>query len=208
MKKNFLAVLFITVFGLVAFPAWSNNPDLAPDKLVEKTVHEVIDVIQKDDDLKNGNKEKLLNLIETKILPHFNFNRMTQLAMGQHWSTTTPDQQNRLVDEFRTLLVRTYYNALNTYYNETIIVNPLPALGDKGDAVVRSVVIQGNGKQPVPIDYSMEKKTNGWKVYDVTVAGVSLVTNYRGSFNSQVRKNGIDGLIKTLSDKNKSLEGK
>lgn len=105
-------------------------------------------------------------------------------------------------------MVRTYYNALNTYYNETIKVNPLPVLGDKGDAVVRSMVIQGNGKQPVPIDYSMEKKTNGWKVYDVTVAGVSLVTNYRGSFNSQVRKNGIDGLIKTLSDKNKSLENK
>lgn len=208
MKKNFLVVLFIAVAGLVALPVWSNNPVLAPDKLVENTVREVITIIQKDEDLKNGNKEKLLNLIETKVLPHFNFNRMTQLAMGQHWSTATAEQQKKLVDEFRTLLVRTYYNALNTYYNETIKVNPLPALGDKSEAVVRSAVIQGKGKQPVPIDYSMEKKPNGWKVYDVTVAGVSLVTNYRGSFNSQVRKNGVDGLIKTLSDKNKSLEGK
>ncbi|MFZ1851986.1 MAG: ABC transporter substrate-binding protein [Nitrosomonas sp.] len=208
MKRKILVVLFIAIAGLVALPAWSNNPTLAPDKLVENTVHEVITIIQKDEDLRNGNKEKLLDLIETKILPHFNFNRMTQLAMGQHWSSATTQQQTKLVDEFRTLLVRTYYNALNTYYNETIKVNPLPALGDKNETVVRSSVIQGNGKQPVPIDYSMEKNPNGWKVYDVTVAGVSLVTNYRGSFNSQVRKNGVDGLIKTLSDKNKSLEGK
>jgi len=208
MKKNFLVVLFTAIAGLVTLPAWSNNPGLAPDKLVENTVREVISIIQKDEDLKSGNKEKLLNLIETKVLPHFNFDRMTQLAMGQHWSTATAEQKTKLIDEFRTLLVRTYYNALNTYYNETIKVNPLPALGDKSEAVVRSAVIQGNGKQPVPIDYSMEKKPNGWKVYDVTVAGVSLVMNYRGSFNSQVRKNGIDGLIKTLADKNKSLEGK
>lgn len=208
MGKNFLVILLMVVISFVAFPAWSNNPDLSPDKLVERTVQEVVGIMQKDDDLKSGNKEKLLNLIETKILPHFNFVRMTQLAMAQHWPTASSDQQNMLVDEFRTLLVRTYYNALTSYYNETIKVNPLPALGDRDEATVRSIVIQGNGKQPVPIDYSMEKKQNGWKVYDVTVAGVSLVTNYRGSFNSQVRKNGIDGLIKTLSDKNKSLENK
>ncbi|GKS68382.1 phospholipid transport system substrate-binding protein [Nitrosomonas sp. PY1] len=208
MGKNFLVILLMVVIGFAAFPAWSSNPNLPPDKLVEKTVQEVVGIMQKDEDLKSGNKEKLLNLIETKILPHFNFVRMTQLAMAQHWQAATPKQQKVLVDEFRTLLVRTYYNALTTYYNETIKVNPLSDLGDRNEATVRSVVIQKNGKQPVPIDYSMEKKPNGWKVYDVTVAGVSLVTNYRGSFNSQVRKNGIDGLIKTLSDKNKSLENK
>lgn len=192
--------------SLLVFPAWSAN--LAPDKLVDQTVQEVIDIIRKDEALRNGNKDKMLDLIETKILPHFNFNRMTQLAMGQHWSKASPEQQTKLVDEFRTLLVRTYSNALTSYQDETIKVNPIPALGDRTETSVRTMVIQGKGKEPIPIDYAMEKKADGWKVFDVTVAGVSLVTNYRGSFNSQVRKGGVEGLIKVLTDKNKSLEGK
>lgn len=204
--KRFLGIIGLILSNLLVFPAWSM--DLAPDRLVDRTVHEVIEIIQKDEELKNGNKEKMLDLIESKILPHFNFARMTQLAMGQHWSAAVPEQQNKLVDEFRTLLVRTYSNALTSYHDETIKVNPIQPLGDRVETTVRTVVIQGNGKQPVPIDYSMEKKPDGWKVYDVTVGGVSLVTNYRGTFNSQVRKGGIEGLLKTLSDKNKSLEGK
>ncbi len=204
--KRLLGIILLIFSNLLIFPAWSM--DLAPDRLVDKTVKEVIEIIQKDEELKNGNKEKMLDLIETKILPHFNFTRMTQLAMGQHWSTAVPEQQNKLVNEFRTLLVRTYSNALTTYNHETIKVNPVKHLDDHVETTVRTVVIQGRGKEPVPIDYSMEKKPDGWKVYDVTVAGVSLVTNYRGTFNSQVRKGGVEGLIKTLSDKNKSLEGK
>jgi len=204
--KRFLGIIVLMLSSLLAFPAWSM--DLAPDRLVDRTVQEVIEIIQKDEELKNGNKDKMLDLIETKILPHFNFLRMTQLAMGQHWSKAEPEQQNKLVNEFRTLLVRTYSNALSSYHNETINVNPIKQLGDQTETTVRTVVIQGNGKEPVPIDYSMEKKTDGWKVYDVTVAGVSLVTNYRGSFNSQVRKGGVEGLLKVLTDKNKSLEGK
>ena len=204
--KRFLGIIGLILSNLLVFPAWSM--DLAPDRLVDKTVHEVMEIIQKDEELKSGNKEKMLDLIESKILPHFNFTRMTQLAMGQHWSVAVPEQKNKLVDEFRTLLVRTYSNALTSYHDETIKVNPIQPLGDRVEIMVRTVIIQGNGKQPVPIDYSMEKKPDGWKVYDVTVAGVSLVTNYRGTFNSQVRKSGIEGLLKTLSDKNKSLEGK
>ncbi|SEG11906.1 MlaC/ttg2D family ABC transporter substrate-binding protein [Nitrosomonas ureae] len=204
--KRFLGVIILMLSNLLALPAWS--VDLAPDRLVDKTVKEVIEIIQKDETLKNGDREKMFDLIETKILPHFNFTRMTQLAMGQHWSKAQPEQQNRIVDEFRTLLVRTYSNALTSYHDETIKVNPLPELGDRTETKVRTMVIQGKGKEPVPIDYSMEKKPDGWKVYDVTVAGVSLVTNYRGTFNSQVRKGGVDGLLKALTDKNKSLEGK
>jgi len=204
--KRFLGIIVLMLSSLLAFPAWSM--DLAPDRLVDRTVQEVIEIIQKDEELKNGNKDKMLDLIETKILPHFNFLRMTQLAMGQHWSKAEPEQQNKLVNEFRTLLVRTYSNALSSYHNETINVNPIKQLGDQTETTVRTVVIQGNGKEPVPIDYSMEKEPDGWKVYDVTVAGVSLVTNYRGSFNSQVRKGGVEGLLKVLTDKNKSLEGK
>ncbi|QOJ23487.1 MAG: ABC transporter substrate-binding protein [Gammaproteobacteria bacterium] len=204
--KKILGVMILTFSSLLAFPAWS--VEMAPDRLVDKTVKEVIEIIQKDEELKNGNKDKMLHLIETKILPHFNFTRMTQLAMGQHWSKAEPGQQTKLVDEFRTLLVRTYSNALTTYNHETIKVNPIKQLGDSVETTVRTVVVQGKGREPVPIDYSMEKKPDGWKVYDVTVAGVSLVTNYRGSFNSQVRKGGVEGLLKTLKDKNKSLEGK
>lgn len=204
--KRFLGMVLLVFSNLWVFPAWSM--DLAPDRLVDQTVREVIEIIKNDEALRNGDKEKMLDLIETKILPHFNFSRMTQLAMGQHWSAAVPEQQNRLVEEFRTLLVRTYSNALTSYHNETIEVHPIPSLGDRAETTIRTVVIQGHGKQPVPIDYSMEKKPDGWKVYDVTVAGVSLVTNYRGSFNSQVRKGGVEGLLKILADKNKSLEGK
>ncbi|MBS0586794.1 MAG: ABC transporter substrate-binding protein [Proteobacteria bacterium] len=204
--KKILGIVILTISSLLAFPAWS--VEMAPDRLVDKTVKEVIEIIQKDEELKNGNKDKMLDLIETKILPHFNFTRMTQLAMGQHWSKAEPGQQTKLVDEFRTLLVRTYSNALTTYNHETIKVNPIKQLGDSVETTVRTVVVQGKGREPVPIDYSMEKKPDGWKVYDVTVGGVSLVTNYRGSFNSQVRKGGVEGLLKALADKNKSLEGK
>jgi phospholipid transport system substrate-binding protein len=204
--KRILGITVLLLSNLLAFPAWSL--DLAPDRLVDKTVKEVIEIIQKDEALKNGNRDKMHDLIETKILPHFNFSRMTQLAMGQHWSKAAPEQQNKLVNEFRTLLVRTYSNALTSYNHETINVNPIKQLGDQVETTVRTVVIQGNGKEPVPIDYSMEKKPDGWKVYDVTVAGVSLVTNYRGTFNSQVRKGGVEGLLKALEDKNKSLVGK
>ncbi|MBV6446635.1 ABC transporter substrate-binding protein [Nitrosomonas sp.] len=204
--KKILGIMILTISSLLAFPAWS--VEMAPDRLVDKTVKEVIEIIQKDEELKNGNKDKMLDLIETKILPHFNFTRMTQLAMGQHWSKAEPGQQTKLVDEFRTLLVRTYSNALTTYNHETIKVNPIKQLGDSVETTVRTVVVQGKGREPVPIDYSMEKKPDGWKVYDVTVGGVSLVTNYRGSFNSQVRKGGVEGLLKALADKNKSLEGK
>ena len=204
--RRFVGIIVVILSSLLVFPAWSAN--LAPDKLVDQTVQEVIDIIRKDEALRNGNKDKMLDLIETKILPHFNFNRMTQLAMGQHWSKASPEQQTKLVDEFRTLLVRTYSNALTSYQDETIKVNPIPALGDRTETSVRTMVIQGKGKEPIPIDYAMEKKADGWKVFDVTVAGVSLVTNYRGSFNSQVRKGGVEGLIKVLTDKNKSLEGK
>ncbi|WP_394809049.1 phospholipid-binding protein MlaC [Nitrosomonas sp.] len=204
--KRILGIAVLILSNLLVLPAWSM--DLSPDKLVDRTVKEVIEIIQKDEELKSGNRDKMLDLIETKILPHFNFSRMTQLAMGQHWSTAAPEQKNKLVDEFRTLLVRTYSNALTSYNHETINVNPVKQLGDQVEITVRTVVIQGNGKEPIPIDYSMEKKSDGWKVFDVTVAGVSLVTNYRGTFNSQVRKGGVEGLLKVLTDKNKSLEGK
>jgi len=202
--KKFAGITTFLIAFLFVFPAWAM---MEPDRLVDKTVQEVLDIIGKDEKI-GQDKERMLDLIENKILPHFNFTRMTRLAMGKHWSDAAPEQQQTIVNEFRTLLVRTYSNALTTYRDETVRVNPIANLGDSVDTTVRTIVIQGQGKEPVPIDYSMEKGPDGWKVYDVTVAGVSLVTNYRGSFNSQIRKGGVDGLIKTLTDKNRSLEGK
>ncbi|MBX3639725.1 MAG: ABC transporter substrate-binding protein [Nitrosomonas sp.] len=196
----------LLIAQLLVLPAWAI--EMAPDRLVDKTVREVLDIIKQDEALRNGDKEKMLDLIEIKVLPHFNFNRMTRLAMGKHWSDATTAQQQTIVNEFRTLLIRTYSNALTTYRDETVKVNPVTNLGDKSDTTVRTIVFQKQGREPVPIDYSMEKSPDGWKVYDVTVAGVSLVTNYRGSFSSQIRRGGVDGLIKTLADKNRSLEGK
>lgn len=204
--KRYFGIIVLLVSFLLMLPAWAMEN--APDRLVEKTVQEVLEIIETDEFVKGGDRERIFDLVENKILPHFNFTRMTQLAMGRHWSDADADQQNAIVEEFRTLLVRTYSNALSNYRDETVQVNPLSELGDSVDTTVRTLVIQGNGRQPVPIDYSMGKKPEGWKIYDVTVAGVSLVTNYRGSFNSQIRKGGVDGLIKTLADKNKSLEGK
>lgn len=206
MKKCARVMTFwvaLLIAQLFVFPAWA----MAPDRLVDQTVREVLDIIKQDEALRNGDKEKMLDLIEIKILPHFNFNRMTRLAMGKHWSDATPEQQLTIVNEFRTLLVRTYSNALTTYRDETVKVNPVANLGNNNDTTVRTMVFQKQGREPVPIDYSMEKGSDGWKVYDVTVAGVSLVTNYRGSFSSQIRRGGVDGLIKTLADKNRSLEG-
>ncbi len=203
MKKLFGIFTLLTTL-LFAFPAWTMV--IPPDKLVDQTVQEVIDIIRTDEDLKDGHSEKILDLVETKVLPHFNFTRMTRLAMGKNWRKADSEQQNVIVDEFRDLLVRTYSNTLSKYQDERIIVDPLRKLGDDTEATVKTKVVQGRGKKPVPIDYNMEKTADGWKVYDVIVAGVSLVMNYRGSFNSQIRKGGVDGLIKTLTDKNRSLD--
>ena len=176
--------------------------ELTPDALAKNTTQEVLALIKQDKDIA-GNQEKLHKLIEAKILPHFDFVRMTRLAVGKNWRSATAAQQDLLVKEFRTLLVRTYSNSLATYKNQVIDFRPFKMQPDETDVTVKTQVIQ-TGSQPIPIDYAMEKTADGWKVYDVTVDGVSLVINYRSSFSSEVRKSGIDGLIKVLVEKNQS----
>ncbi|WON75258.1 ABC transporter substrate-binding protein [Nitrosospira sp. Is2] len=202
MKKNLGIPLMLSAW-LLAVPAWA--VETSPDTLVDNTAQEVLAIVRQDKDIRGGNKAKILDLVEAKILPHFNFNRMTRLAMGKNWSKAAPDQQQELVKEFRTLLVRTYSNALSSYSDATIKVEPLKNKGGETDTTVKTRVIQDQGQEPVPIDYSMEKTGDGWKVYDVTVAGVSLVTNYRSTFNNQVREGGVEKLLKTLAEKNRSL---
>ncbi|MEE8327733.1 MAG: ABC transporter substrate-binding protein, partial [Nitrosomonadaceae bacterium] len=145
--------------------------------------------------------------VKSKILPHFNFTRMTRLAMGKNWSKASPQQKKELEEEFRTLLVRTYYKALSVYSDHTIKVLPVKNIAGKTDATVKTEIIQSHG-QPVSIDYSMQKIKSAWKVYDITVAGISLVINYRGSFNSKIRSGGVEGLLKALNKKNRTLEAK
>ncbi len=205
MKKFIVFFVLLTGF-LFASPVLAINTP--PDQLVNQTMQEVLEIIAQDDEIKNGNHEKILALVEDKVIPHFDFLRMTGLAMGKNWRQANAQQRDILVTEFRDLLVRTYSNTLSRYQDETIEVDPINNLGGATDVIVKTMVIQGRGHQPVPIDYRMEKTDSGWKAYDVIVAGVSLVTNYRGSFDSQVRRGGIDGLIKTLTDKNRSLENK
>ncbi len=180
--------------------------ETAPDALVRSSIDEVIGVIKADKELQNGNPRKLHALIEEKVLPHFDFARMTRLAVGRNWSQASDAQKEALTREFQTLLVRTYSTSLSQYRDQKIDVKPAKvAAGDK-DTVVRTVVVQGGGGPAIPIDYGMERTDKGWKVYDVVVDGVSLVTTYRGSFNEQIQKGGVDGLVKTLADRNRSSE--
>ena len=176
-----------------------------PDVLVKNVTLEVIDLIAKDREIKAGSRAKLIQVIEAKVLPHFNFASMTALAMGQGWNRATPEQKKRLIEEFKTLLVRTYASALSSYSEHKFDFRPLRAKPTDTDVTVQVRVLQA-GMQPVPIDYSMEKTAANWKVYDVMVGGVSLVVNYRTEFNNAVRNSGIEGLIKELNTKNLSLE--
>jgi phospholipid transport system substrate-binding protein len=178
-----------------------------PDVLVKTVTTEVAALIAGDAEIRAGGRAKLIEIIEGKVLPHFNFSAMTALAMGQNWRKAGPEQRKRLTEEFRVLLVRTYASALAAYSDQRFDFRPLRAKPTDTDVTVNVRVVQ-SGAQPVSIDYSMEKTGSGWKVYDVTVGGVSLVANYRTEFNNTVRAAGIDGLIRDLQHKNRVLEEK
>ena len=173
--------------------------DTPPDVLARSTTQEVLAILKQDQEIKSGNMNKVYQLVEAKILPNFDFNRMTQLAVGKHWPRATASQKQALVTQFRNLLVRTYSSSLTAFTNQTVEFRPLSMKPDDTDVTVHSEIRQPGG-QPIPIDYSMYKTSFGWKVYDVAIDGVSLVTNYRASFSSTIRQKGIDGLIKTLAD--------
>lgn len=176
-----------------------------PDALVKRVTDEVLTIIKSDKDLQAGNPNKVAQLAEAKVLPHFDFERMTRLAVGRNWREANDAQKQSLVKEFRTLLVRTYSNSLTAYRNQTIEVKPTKLAAADTEATVRTQVIQPGGPA-IPIDYSMQKAGDGWKVFDVVIDGVSLVTTYRGSFSEQIQKGGIDGLVKTLAERNRSPE--
>ncbi|HMW62753.1 MAG TPA: ABC transporter substrate-binding protein [Accumulibacter sp.] len=179
--------------------------EVAPDALVRQVTDDVLNIVRQDKDIQGGNTRKAIDLVESKVLPYFNFQRMTALAVGRDWSKATPEQKKRLADEFKTLLVRTYSNALTSYKNQTVSYKPSKLQAGESDVLIKTEILQP-GSKPVQLDYALEKQGNAWKVYDVIVAGVSLVTNYRDTFGQEVRNSGIDGLIQMLVNRNKQLE--
>ena len=197
--------LFAFLLGLFVVCVPVHAQDESPDAMIKKVTDDVLTIVRQDKDIQRGNTRKAIELVEAKVLPNFNFQRMTALAMGRDWNKATPEQKKRLSDEFKTLLVRTYSNALTGYKDQTIRYKPTKMQNGDTDVVVKTEVVQP-GSKPIPLDYSLEKNEAGWKVYDVIVAGVSLVTNYRDTFNQEVRANGIDGLIQMLANKNKQLD--
>ena len=196
--KGFITVLCALAIGL-ALPAMA--ADTAPDALVKSTADEILSIIRTTKD-----KKVLRELAEKKVLPYFDFRAMTQLAVGQYWRQASPAQQKALEEAFRTLLVNTYTASLNVASTgkESVEVKPAEVKPGENDVVVRTVV-RTPSRQPIPVDYRMTKSSDGWKVYDVIVENLSLVTNYRSSFASEIQRSGIDGLIKTLQAKNSEL---
>ena len=198
--------LFALLSGLLIANGAMAQEATAPDVLVKNVTNEVLDIVRKDKDIQSGNTKKAIELVEAKVLPHFNFMRMTQLAMARDWRQANAAQQKTLTDEFRMLLVRTYSKALTEYKNQTIDFRPFALKPSDTEVRVRTEIKQSGAGKNIELDYFLEKSPAGWKVYDIEVGGISLVTNYRDSFASEVRNNGIDGLIKTLQAKNKSGE--
>lgn len=208
MRDSTLKCLFLILgFGLIAGAPGAFAQDAAPDALVKGITQDVIATIRQDKDIQAGNSKKVADLVEAKVLPHFNFVRMTQLAVAVNWRRASPEQQRSLTQEFRTLLVRTYSSALSSYRDQVIEYKPLRARPEDTDVTVRSEVKQ-KGAQAVTIDYDLEKTPSGWKVFDVKVGGVSLITTYKDDFANQVREAGLDGLIKTLASKNRQSDSR
>jgi phospholipid transport system substrate-binding protein len=201
--KSFL--LSLTLLFLSGSPALSAGAGVAPDALVRDVTNDVLSIVRQDQSIQAGDTRRVVDLVEEKVLPHFNFRRMTMLAVGRDWRQASAEQQTQLVEAFRTLLVRTYSNSLTQYRNQVIGFKPFRMAA--GDTTVRvQTEVRQAGAQSINIDYALEKTDAGWKVFDVVVAGVSLVTNYRGTFAQEIRVGGIEGLIRSLSAKNQELK--
>ncbi len=181
--------------------------DEAPDVLVKRISQEVLDAAKSDKDIQGGNQKRVLELVEVKVLPYVNFQHMTSLAAGRFWREATPEQQKSLTNEFRALLVYTYSGAISQIRDQKLEFKPMTGDLADNDVVVRSQVTRAGG-EPIQLNYRLEKLPVGWRIYDVNVLGAWLVETYKGNFAAEIGRGGIDGLIKTLSDKNKQLAAK
>jgi phospholipid transport system substrate-binding protein len=200
MRKIVLESAVALILALAA--QFSLAQEVAPDVLLKEATLEVIAIIKQDRDIQAGNPAKVADLIETRILPLFDFTRMTQIAVARNWRLATPEQQKALTTEFKTLLVRTYSTALSNYRDQVIEFKRLRAAPGDTEVAVKSVIKQ-SGSDPLTMDYDMEKLAAGWKVYDIKIDGISLISTYRETFAGKVRAGGVEGLIKSLADKNR-----
>jgi phospholipid transport system substrate-binding protein len=199
VRSSALTALFAAlVLGATAPAALAQE---APDALVKRVSEETLQIVKTDPKVQAGDRDRIREVIDAKLAPHFDFERMTALAVGRGWRQATPEQQKQLIEQFRTLLARTYSNAFVQYRDQTITYKPLKLDPAATDVTVRTEIVRP-GQAPLQIDYTLGKKGSEWKAYDVIVGGVSLVTNYRDEFNAQIQAGGIDGLIKTLVAKN------
>lgn len=193
------ASLLVSLYSGVAFA----STDMAPDVLVKQTADDVLTIIKNDKEIQAGNQQKLYAVAEEKILPNFDFDRVCRMVLGKNWKSATPEQQASFQKEFRSLLLRTYSVALGKYKDQVIEYKPMRTEPDAKNVSVKTQILQSGG-QPVAVDYSLVKGANGWKVYDIVIENVSLVTNYRSQFSNEIRQNGIDSLNTKLADKNKN----
>ncbi len=206
IKQFFIALSMVFSVSLLGFSTVSFAIE-SPDELVKRTAEDVLATVKSDQDIQAGNQEKIFALTEEKILPNFNFDKVSRLVLGKNWTKASPEQKAAFQAEFRTLLIRTYATALSKYKNQTIEYKPLRMTDGASTASVKTQIVQPGG-QPIAVDYSLEKQADTWKVYDIVIEGVSLVTNYRGQFAQEIRQNGLDSLIKKLGDKNKAAAAK
>lgn len=202
--KTFFSFLtgFILSAGLMA-GSMTAVAEVSADELVKQTAEDVLATIKNDKDIQAGNQQKIFALAEEKILPNFDFDRVCRMVLGKNWKSASPEQQAAFQKEFRSLLLRTYATALGKYKNQVIEYKPLRAEPDAKNVSVKTQILQPGG-QPIAVDYSLVKGENGWKVYDIVIESVSLVTNYRSQFSNEIRTNGLDSLNKKLAEKNKA----
>ena len=201
-RRYALIAAFAGAFMLSSVGARAQAPAQAPDALIKQVSTEVLEAVKADKSIKAGDLQKIIALVDQKVMPYVDFQRMTASAVGRYWRQATPEQQKRLQDEFKLLLVRTYSGALGQVKDQTVQVKPMRGSASDPEVVVKTE-IRGQG-DPVQLDYRLEKKDNGWKIYDVNVLGVWLVENYRNSFAQEIGANGIDGLITKLAERNKT----
>lgn len=201
MRNTLLAL--VTTLSLAIAPAMAETP---PEEIVSKTTDEILTIVRADKQAYVKDHSKLYKLADEKVLPHFDFVRMSQWVLGKHWREATPEQRGKFVTEFRDLLVRTYSTALLNYTDQKIVVLPVNRKADDEEVVVKTEVKQSGGAPNVPIHYTFykNKKDNAWKVYDVTIEGVSLVTNYRSVYATKIRQEGLDALLVSMAQSNKS----
>lgn len=206
IEMNLKSIVVLSLAGLAAM-AQAETTGTGPDALVKNVTSEVLQIIRSDKEIQAGSNKKAIALIEAKVLPHFNFSHMTQLAVGRNWKNASSAQKQQLGDEFHTLLVRTYAKALTEYRNQTVDFKPFQMKAGDAQVKVKTQVKQAGGK-PIGLDYYLEKPAAEWMIYDIEVDGISLVTNYRESFANEVSRGGIEGLIKSLQNKNGASEKK